>query len=159
MNEVEAFLRQHNIEYTLHEHPAVYTVEEAEEICKDIPGLSSKNLFLKDKSSGEYLLAIIPAKKKMNFKNFSKAAGRKKITFGEKEAMMEKLGVEPGSVSPFGLIHDKENAIKVYLDKEVAEAEIVGFHPNVNTATLTMTQHMFQKFFTTISKDVQVVEV
>ena len=42
-------LKNHNIEYQIFEHDAVFTVEQAKKIEDSIPGIHTKNLFLKDK--------------------------------------------------------------------------------------------------------------
>ena len=55
----------------------------------------------------------------------------------------------PGSVSPFGLLSDKDHRITVVLEKlitEAADEELVNFHPNRNTATLSMKKKDFLKF-------------
>lgn len=96
---IERFLRSNGIDFVLHEHPAVYTCEEAEKYCGDIPGLSCKNLFLRNKKHDRYFLVILPATKKADLKKLSEAAGEK-LTFASPEELKDKLGLEPGSVSP-----------------------------------------------------------
>lgn len=112
MTTPEQFLRDHNIAYIRHDHPAVYTCEDAEKHCGDIPGMACKNLLLKDKKNERYFLVIMPANKRMDLKKFSEIAGTNKISFASDDALREKLGLEPGSVSPFGLLnpaaHDVE---------------------------------------------------
>ena len=51
---------------------------------------------------------------------------------------MTHLGVTPGSVSPFGLINDREHAVRVVLDRDFQTATRLAFHPNINTATFTI---------------------
>ena len=139
MTSPEQFLELHQITATLHEHPAVFTCEEAEIHCAHIPGLACKNLFLKGKS-GRYFLLILPANKRTDLKKFAQTVGETKVSFASPEAMKEKLHLEPGSVSPFGLINDTEKSVEVHIDKEVHDAAIVGFHPNRNTATLELSK-------------------
>lgn len=59
---VEIFLQSHQIIYNLYEHPAVYTCEEAEKYCGDIPGLACKNLFLRDKKKKNIFYSFCPPK-------------------------------------------------------------------------------------------------
>ena len=155
MSNIEQYLRANQIKYILHEHPAVYTCEEAEKHCSDIPGLSCKNLFLKGKR--QYFLIIMPATKKADLKKISATVNESKLSFASAEALKEKLGLEPGEVSPFGLLNDKNHEIKVYIDKEVHEADIVSFHPNRNTASLELTREMFHKFLQLIDNEVHVI--
>ena len=44
--------------------------------------------------------------------------------------MMKYLGLEPGSVSPFGLINDEEHHVHLFLDENLLNAETLSFHPN-----------------------------
>jgi len=49
-------------------------------------------------------------------------------------------------ITPFGIINDKEKHVKVYLDDKMKEADIVNFHPNVNTSTVSLSFADFIKF-------------
>lgn len=159
MTKVKEFLESHQIEYVLHEHPAVYTCEEAERYCGDIPGLACKNLFLRDSKHKRFFLAVLPAQKKTDLKKLGKIVGVNKITFADTESLRDKLGLEAGSVSPFGLINDIRGEVELYVDKDVYVAETVIFHPNVNTASLELSRHMFLKFLQTIDHEVNIVEL
>lgn len=159
MNNVIQFLSQHNIDFILHEHPPVYTCEEAEEYCVDIPGISCKNLFLRTKNDEQFFLLIIPADKKADLKKFAYKVGEKKVTFSSVDSMKSLLGLDPGSVSPFGLINDTENKVKLCIDTEVYNTDIVSFHPNVNTATLELSRDMFRRYLSVTNHEVHVIEL
>jgi Ala-tRNA(Pro) deacylase len=98
MTNVEDFLKSKGIEYILHEHPAVYTCEEAEKYCGDIPGLACKNLLLKGKKSGRYFLVILPAEKRADLKKIGETVGDQKINFYSPEDILEKIVIEQGAV-------------------------------------------------------------
>ena len=104
MANVEQFLQSHHIEYILHEHPAVFTCEEAEKHCVNVPGLAGKNLFLRSEKSARYFLVVLPAAKRADLKKVAEMVGERRISFANADILREKLGLEPGSVSPFGLI-------------------------------------------------------
>ena len=157
MTNVEQYLRTNQIEYVLHEHPAVYTCEEAEKYCGDIPGLACKNLLLKDKKGRRYFLIVLPAEKRADLKKIGKTVNEKKVSFASPEALKEKLGLEPGAVSPFGLLNDTSHEVEVYVDKKVYNADIVSFHPNRNTASLELTGDMFRKFLQALENKVHVI--
>jgi Ala-tRNA(Pro) deacylase len=59
---------------------------------------------------------------------------------------MKYLGVEPGSVSPFGLINDIENHVHLFIDEELKSYTHLAFHPNLNTASLVISKSDFLKF-------------
>ena len=58
-----------------------------------------------------------------------------RLSFGKENALVEKLGVNPGSVTPFAIINDITQSVTVVLDEELLNAEPLNFHPLVNTAT------------------------
>jgi Ala-tRNA(Pro) deacylase len=145
MQYVEDYLKKHAIEYTMHEHPAVFTCDDAEIHCKNTPGTPGKNLFLRDKKGKRYFLVILPASKRADLKWVGEVVGDSKISFASPERLKEKLDLTPGAVSPFGLINDAENEVEVLVDQDMYDAEVVNFHPNRNTASVEITNEMFHK--------------
>lgn len=158
-NPVEAFLQWHHILYTRHDHPAVFTCEQAEIFHELVPGLPGKNLFLIDKKSGRLFLVVLPVIKKADLKFLAQHFGVAKLSFGSPDLLMEKMGLEPWSVSPFGLINNTEKDIEVYIDMEIYMAELVNFHPNINTASLSLTHEMFQKYLETIPHTIHRIDL
>lgn len=146
MNPVEQFLQLHNIHYTRHDHPAVFTCEQAEIFHELVPGTPGKNLFLIDRKSGRLFLVIIPINKKAELKFLAHHFGVAKLSFGSPELLLQKMWLRPWSVSPFGLINNSEKDIEVYIDTEIYTAELVNFHPNNNTASLSLISEMFHKY-------------
>lgn len=145
---VYEILRELGISYTKHEHPPVYTVEEAEQHWENITGAHCKNLFLRNKKGKNHYLVVVESRKRVDLKALTKNLGEDRLSFASPERMMRYLGLEPGAVSPFGLINDRENAVVVVIDRDLKEASHVNFHPNVNTATVGITFADFEKFLT-----------
>ena len=139
-------LEKLEISYTKHDHPPVYTVEEAEQHWENITGAHCKNLFLRNKKGKNHYLVVVESRKRVDLKALTKHLGEDRLSFASPERMMRYLGLEPGAVSPFGLINDRENAVVVVIDQDLKEASHVNFHPNVNTATLGITFADFEKF-------------
>ena len=156
MVNVEDFLASHNIIFVPHEHPAVYTCEELEQY--GVPGLPCKNLLLRDQKKKRYFLVILPASKRTDLKKLGEITGEK-LSFAGPEALQEKLGVEAGAVSPFGLINDTNNEVEVYIDKAVNAAASVHFHPNRNTASLELTGEMFQRYLKIIKNTIVLIDL
>ena len=116
-------------------HAAVFTVEESEALHHAIPGVHTKNLFLKDKN-GRFWLVTVEAHARVDLKALPAAIGATKVSFGKAEDMERLLGVTPGSVTPLAAINDCEGAVSVVLDPAVAGAGRANVHPLRNTATL-----------------------
>ncbi len=134
------------IPYEIHHHPPVYTVEQAEEHWKSIQGTHCKNLFVRNKKGKRHYLVILDSRKRVDLKDLNSQLGEDRLSFASPERLKRYLGLEPGAVSPFGLINDRDKAVRIVLDKDLKEAEWVSFHPNINTATVTITFKDFEKY-------------
>ncbi len=139
-------LRQAGIAYTRHPHPPVFTVEEAEREWETIPGAHCKNLFLRNKKGNHHYLVILLSSKRVNIRLLERLLGEDRLSFGSAERLKEHLGLETGAVSPFGLLYDGSRAVRVVVDQDLKTYEQVSFHPNVNTATITLRVADFQQF-------------
>jgi Ala-tRNA(Pro) deacylase len=139
-------LRKLGIAYVKHEHPPVYTVDQAEQYWEDIEGTHCKNIFLRDKKGKRHYLVILLSSKKADLKALERQLGEARLSFASPERLMRYLGLEPGAVSPFGLINDSKKEVQVIIDRDLRRAEIVNFHPNVNTATVGIDFTDFEKF-------------
>ncbi|MGD9346526.1 MAG: prolyl-tRNA synthetase associated domain-containing protein [Candidatus Aminicenantes bacterium] len=148
MNEQKVYdiLDELDISFTKHEHPPVYTVEEAEEHWENITGAHCKNLFLRNKKGKNHYLVIVRSEQRIDLKTLTCRLAEDRLSFASTERMMRYLGLEPGAVSPFGLINDREKEVVVIIDSDLKEASHVNFHPNVNTATVGITFADFEKF-------------
>ncbi|MFX1425318.1 MAG: prolyl-tRNA synthetase associated domain-containing protein [Promethearchaeota archaeon] len=142
---LKQWLAQHNIQYTLHTHPAVFTVPEAKIHTGHIPGSHCKNLFLKNKKTGQLFLVTIPYDKRLDLNQFRRMIGAPKVRFAGPEDLLEVLGITPGAVSPLGLVNDTDDQVIFLVEEEIWNAEEICCHPNVNTETLQMPGSEFQK--------------
>jgi len=122
------------IETVTHRHPPVHTVEEAERICGDLPGGHCKNLLLRDHKKVMWLVVAL-ARRKIDLKALRDAIGSGRLSFASPDRLLETLGVEPGGVTPFGLINDTGAAVRVVLDAEMMEIDPLNFHPLTNAAS------------------------
>jgi len=137
-------LTLHGIPFIIHEHPAVFTCEELAQY--HLSGLACKNLFLRDQKKKRYMLAVLPADQITDLRKLAGQVGDKKLSFVNPEMLMEKLGVEPGAVSPFGLLNNTTRDVELWLSPDVLEAKVLHFHPNRNTASLELNQQQFRDF-------------
>lgn len=154
---LKQYLEKYNISCKVHEHEAVFTVEESKKL-KPIPEVfHTKNLFLKDEAKN-FFLVCMDAYKKLNLKSLKeKIQAVKKLTFASPAELKEHLNLTPGSVSLFGMIYAKD--VELIVDKEVWQAKKVGFHPNINTATLELTHENLEKFYNSLKAKKQIIEL
>ncbi len=132
-----AFLDRLGIEHSTVEHPPFFTVEEGRPWHDRIPGLHCKNLFIKDRKGGIWLV-VMPAEKRADLGWIEKAAGAPRFSFARPEVLQEVLELSPGSVTPFGLINDTARRVRVVLDQEMLDAEWMNVHPLHNAASTTL---------------------
>ena len=153
-----ARLEELGIETTTHEHPPLYTVEQSRELRGEIPGGHSKNLFMKDKK-GRVALASLQEDTEVDLKGFGQKIGIGRISFGKPDLLMELLGVEPGGVTPFGLINDTENRVTVVLEERLMAHEVVNFHPLTNAATTSIRPDDLLKFIRACGHEPAIIAV
>ena len=130
-----ALLAREGIACDTRRHPPLFTVEESKRLRGEIPGAHVKNLFLKDRKDGLFLISALEDTV-IDLKTVHEAiGGRGKVSFGSAELLRATLGVEPGSVTPLAAINDAERRGKVILDARMMEHERINVHPLVNTMT------------------------
>ena len=152
-------LHELGIPFAIHEHPPVFTVEDAEAHWAGIDATHCKNLFLRNQKGTRHYLVIVMHTKRVDLRALSDQLNDGKLSFGSPERLMKHLGLTPGSVSPFGLINDASHQVRVAVDRDLGTAARVSFHPNVNTRTLTIAGGDFEKFLAACGNPVQHVRV
>jgi Ala-tRNA(Pro) deacylase len=135
--ELFACLDQLGIKTSTIEHPPLFTVEQSRALRGDIPGGHTKNLFLKDKKDAVFLV-VAEEDAEIDMKNLHRRIGSGRVSFGRPELLMALLGVTPGAVTPFGVINDVAERVRVILEEGLMRHERLNFHPLDNTATTTI---------------------
>jgi Ala-tRNA(Pro) deacylase len=156
---VAARLAELGIAYARHEHPPVATVDEATQHWSGIDATHCKNLFLRNQKGNRHYLVILEHAKRADLRAVADQIGDGKLSFASADRLMTHLGLTPGSVSPFGLINDREHVVRVVLDRDLKSADRLSFHPNINTATLTIAAADFARFLAACGNTVQYVSV
>ena len=138
------------------EHPPVFTVEEARELRGQIPGGHCKNLFLKDEKGAVWLIVCLEDAR-IDLKSAPAKIGSRRLSFGKPDLLMTLLGVEPGSVTPFGLINDTEKRITVILEERMMKESLLNYHPLNNDATTTIASSDLITFIRSCGHDPRIV--
>ncbi len=152
-------LRDLGIVFERHEHPPVATVEQAAVHWAGIDAAHCKNLFLRNQKGDRHYLLILEHSKKADLRAVANQIGDGKLSFGSPERLLKHLGLTPGSVSPFGLIHDSAHSVRVVVDRDLQSAARISFHPNINTATLVVSKDDFGRFLGACGNPVQYIVV
>jgi len=135
--EVYNFIKHKNIWHEITEHKRVFTMDELDNIVLPYPEADAKNLFIRDDKKRNYYLITVSGKKKVDLNVFREKYNTRRLSFASEKDLMEILKLIPGSVTPLGLLNDKENLVKYYLDSYfINKCDIIGMHPCDNSATL-----------------------
>lgn len=157
--ELLQFLTHAGISYQRYAHPAVLTSAEAAACLEDAPGVEGKNLFLQDKKGSRYLLLMTLESKRVDLKAWARSQGLGKLSFAEVEMLSTLLKVGRGAVGPLALIHDEQQRIAVFVDRQLWQQGVVRCHPLVNTASLILTLESLQHFLELTGHTLHIVDV
>ena len=158
--DIFCYLDNRNIHYEVTEHKPVYNMAELNEVILPHPDALAKNIFVCDDKKREYYLITVKGNKRVNLKDFRKEYGTRRLTFADENDMRELLGLSPGSVTPLGLLNDKECKVHFFLDKDFLSIPlIIGIHPNDNTATIWLSTNDLMSILKKHGNEVQLIEV
>jgi len=143
--ELFALLDRIGVSHHTTEHEPVFTVEESDKIDAKIPGGHTKNLFVKDRKGGLWLVCALSASQ-IDLNALAKLLGVQRFSFGAADLMRDALGVTPGSVTAFALINDRLNRMGLVLDQGLMACDAVNFHPLSNDATTSISPAGLMRF-------------
>ena len=137
-NDIYNLLEEKNIFHEITEHEAVYNMEDLANLNLPYPEYDAKNIFVRDDKKQNYYLITVKDDKRVDLKQFREDYNTRKLSFVSENDLLNILNLIPGSVSPFGLLNDKDCIVKFYLDEDFVKTEkgLIGVHPNENTATV-----------------------
>lgn len=147
------------IKYEVVHHPAAFTCGDINEDEIVFDGVNCKNLFLRNRNKSNYYLISTSIDKKVDLKVVEKTLEETKLSFGNAERLKEKLNIESGSVSVLNIIGVEETDVTFLLDKSFLESKYVGFHPNVNTATIIFESKDIEKVLNNYGANYKFIEI
>ena len=134
------------ISYQRIDHEAAMTMEACAAVDEALEATICKNLLLCNRQNTAFYLLMIPGDKPFKTKDLSAQIGSSRLSFASAEYMEAFLDITPGSLSVLGLMNDKENRIKLLIDRELLNGEFIGCHPCINTSSLRLrTEDLLQK--------------
>ena len=140
---VYRFLAELHIPFLRIDHEPVQTMEDCQAIDAALGGEICKNLFLCNQQKTQFYLLMIQETKAFKTKDVSKQLGVSRLSFGPPEFMEQLLHIHPGAVSPMGLLFESARDVRLILDQDLLNAEFLGCHPCVNTASIRLKMEDF----------------
>jgi len=148
-----------SVVFEYHEHPPLATIEDAKIHWKDLDSGRCKNIFLRNHKGNRHYLVILEHLSQLNIHDLEKKLKQGKLSFASDQRLMKYLGISPGSVSPFGLINDKEHHVHLFIDEKLNEYERLSFHPNINTASLVIKKEDFIRFLNSTGNSYEFIKL
>lgn len=150
------YLQAHHLAYEVYHHPEGKTIEQAKQWWHQDGSVHCKNIFLRNHKGDQHYLVCFDCDHDLDIHDLEHrlkaelmAQGYNspgKLSFASPERMMRYLGLEPGSVSPFGLINDQDHHVILFLDENLQKASSLSFHPNDCRSTVVVSQQVFAQY-------------
>ena len=135
---VYAMLDGLGIEYGKVDHPPVFTQADSELRPVQTDAVIFKNLFLRNKDKSRYYLYSLPLDKRADLAAVANALGETRLSFGDEQALQEKLNIQHGAVSFLNVIGIERTDVSLLIDSSAFSCGKIGIHPNDNTATVVL---------------------
>jgi Ala-tRNA(Pro) deacylase len=159
MTDIYQFLATHDIAYERHDHPPVFTCEEAERFVPRLPATKIKNLFLRDRKGLSHFLVVVGYEKFVDLKGLASVLGVTKLALASPERLRTHLGVDPGTVTLLGLVNDSKKMVHVIFDDDLWHSKAFQCHPLVNTSTLVISKNNISRFLKITGHQLRVIKV
>lgn len=166
---VTDYLQAHNIPFELYNHPEGKTIEEAKRWWREDGSMHCKNLFFRNHKGNKHYLVCLHCDYDLDIHSLEQrlkaslvAQGLPscgKLSFASSERMLKYLGLEPGSVSPFGLINDTEHHVHLFLDSRIRNADTLSFHPNDCRGTVVITRDNFERYLQCVTNKYEYIDI
>lgn len=156
--EVYKYLDNLNISYQVVNHPKAYSTQDADKYIEGYEGIRTKTMFLYNKNKTNFYLIVMDENKRIDFKKLEEELQEKKLKFSSDEVLFEKLKLEKGVVSIFGLLNNKDNIV-VLFDEDIINDLPLTFHPNENDATIFINSEDVIKFLNTLNVSYKIITI
>ena len=152
------FLGELGIATTTVEHPPLRTVEDSRRLRGDLMGGHVKNLFLRDKKGGYWLLAALEHTQ-INLRDTAALLQAPRFSFASEEELDRMLGIVPGAVSPFAVINDDDARVCVVLEQRVLDVDCLNCHPLRNDRTTTIATGDLLRFLEAVGHPPRIIHL
>ena len=152
-------LNELGITFHIVEHEPALTTEQADHFIEGIEGVRTKTMFLTNKKKRNFYLVIMDDTKRLDMDVFKEFVEEKQIKMASAETLNDKMMLLPGTVSPFGLLNNRDKDIQVYFDQEIVSEERMCFHPNTNEKTIFIQTEDLFSFLKEIGFEPHVIEL
>ena len=159
IKKVIGWLDEHKISYEWYEHEASPTIEEAKLHWRNDGSKHCKNLFFRNHKGNRHYLVCFDCDRALAIHDLEHRLHQGKLSFASEQRMERYLGLQPGSVSPFGLINDMEHHVHLFLDRNLQREQSLSFHPNDCHATVVIPRSEFERYLEIVGNTYEYIEL
>ena len=159
IEKVLAYLNEKGLEFSWYTHPEAPTIEIARQYWKQDGSKHCKNLFFRNHKGNRHYLVVLDCERDLDIHDLEKRLHQGKLSFASPQRMEKYLGLQPGSVSPFGLINDIDNHVHLFMDKNLKDETSLSFHPNDNHATVVIATEEFMRYLDAVGNSFEFIEL
>lgn len=159
MERVLAFLERHGLPFHCYTHPAGKTIEEAKKYWQKDGSVHCKNIFFRNHKGNRHYLVCFDCEHDLAIHDLEHRLKQGKLSFASPERLIRYLGLEPGSVSPFGLINDEDHHVYLFLDKQLQKAETLSFHPNDCRGTVVISRKDLERYLQIVGNGYEYIQL
>ena len=153
------YLTEKGIEHTWYTHEEAPTIEIARTQWRADGSKHCKNLFFRNHKGNRHYLVILDCERDLAIRDLEQSLHQGKLSFASGARMEKYLGLQPGSVSPFGLINDIDNHVHLFIDENLRKEQSLSFHPNDNHATVVISQENFMRYLSIVGNSYEFVQL
>lgn len=138
----------------------VLSMEDCIAINKKLDMEMVKTLFLCNRQQTVFYLFITTGSKPFRSRDFSNVLGVSRVSFAPAKLMETMLGTKIGAATVFSAILDKQNAVQIVLDKDVADSEWYGCSDGLTTSYMKIkTEYITDTFLQAVNHIPAIIEV
>ena len=127
------YLEKNKVKHEVVKHRPVFTAYDLAATLKEKMNKVAKTLLVKA-SGKRYVIIILPAHLKIDFKKLQKVLKTEKIELATEQVIKKMLNAKPGALLPFGTMHKLET----FLDKALFKTEHALFGAGSFTESLRL---------------------
>ncbi|WP_312719263.1 YbaK/EbsC family protein [Mobilicoccus sp.] len=133
---IVSMLDRRGVTYGLVEHPPAQTTLEADAFIEGHEGVRTKTLFLVNRKRTRSYLVVMDDRKALDLSALAQVLGEGRLSFGSADRLRDALDLEPGVVSPLGLLSPAHRGTLLSFDRDMLSERVLTFHPGDNRATI-----------------------
>ena len=136
------------------------TMEDCVEIGKKLNTSIVKTLFLCNRQKTSFYLFVTTEDKPFVTKDFSHALEISRVSFATPEMLLNMLGTKVGSATALSCIFDKENKVRIILDKDAVSSEWYGCSDGTTTGYMKLkTEDLINKYLPFVNHIPTIIEI